>query len=63
MDQLSRFYQLSPVKLAALAGANVQPADEVREPVHRFAARSESFSKLSREERRALEELAAVLRE
>ena len=63
MDQLSRFYQLSPVKLAALAGASAQPADEVREPVHRFAARSESFSKLSREERRALEELAAVLRE
>jgi transcriptional regulator with XRE-family HTH domain len=61
--QLSRFYRLSPVKLAALAGASGQPVDEVREPVHKFAAMSESFSKLSKEERRALKELVTVLRE
>lgn len=61
--QLSRFYRLSPAKLAALAGASGQPADEVREPAYRFAAMSEQFSKLSKEERRALKELVGVLKE
>lgn len=61
--QLSRFFGLSPIKLAALAGATAEPVDEVREPAHRFAAMSESFSSLSKEERRALKELAGVLRE
>lgn len=61
--QLSRFYRLSPAKLAALAGASAQPVDEVREPAYRFAAMSEQFSKLSKEERRALKELVGVLKE
>lgn len=60
--RLSRFYGFSPAKLAALAGTAAQPVDEVREPVQRFAERSESFSKLSEEERRALRELADALR-
>lgn len=63
IHRLSRFYQLSPAKLAALAGAIDEPIDEIREPVTRFAAMSESFSKLSREERVALTELVSALRE
>ena len=59
--RLSQLYGLSPAKLAALASGAAQPADEVREPVQRFAARSENFSKLSDEETSALRELASVL--
>jgi len=61
--QLSRFYRLSPAKLAALAGASAEPVDEVREPAYRFAAMSEEFSRLSKEERCALKELVGVLKE
>lgn len=61
--QLSRFYHLSAEKLEALAGTTTLPADEVREPVSRFAARSEGLSELSKEERRALKELVGVLKE
>lgn len=61
VDQLGRFYRLSPVKLAALAGA--RQVDEIREPVHRFAVMSGGFSDLSPEEELALEELVGALRE
>jgi transcriptional regulator with XRE-family HTH domain len=60
---LSRYYNLSPAKLAALAGATEGPAAEIRDPAFRFAAMSESFSELSREEKRALTELVGALRE
>lgn len=60
---LSRFYQLSSAKLAALAGATEQTEEEIREPAFRFAAMSESFSELSREEKRALTELVGALKE
>lgn len=63
IHRLSRFYKLSPTKLAALAGAVDRPIDEIREPVFRFAAMSESFSELSREEKAALSELVGALRE
>jgi transcriptional regulator with XRE-family HTH domain len=63
VHQLGRFYGLAPGKLAALAGA-VEPADdEIRDPAFRFAALSENFSELPREERRALREFVAALRE
>lgn len=61
--QLGRFFRLSPEKLAALAGATTEPADEIREPAYRFAAMSEGFSDLSAEEKRALDELVGALRE
>lgn len=60
---LSRFYGLSPAKLAALAGATGQSEEEIHDPAFRFAAMSESFSELSREEKRALTELVGALRE
>lgn len=60
---LSRFYQLSAVKLAALAGGTAEPQEDILEPAFRFAAMSESFSKLSREEKQALAELVGALRE
>lgn len=65
VHKLSLFYRLSPSKLATLAGAVEQPAaaEEIREPAFRFAAMSESFSQLSREERHALRELVDALRE
>lgn len=58
---LSRFYHLSAVKLAALAGAMEQPRAEIREPAFRFAAMLESFSKLSKEEKHALADLVRAL--
>jgi len=63
IHRLSRFYKLSPTKLAALAGAVDKPIDEIREPAFRFAAMSERFSELSREERAALRELVGALKE
>lgn len=63
VHRLSRFYGFSSAKLAALAGTAAQPIDEVREPVQHFAEMSENFSKLSEEERRALREMADVLKE
>lgn len=61
--QLGRFYGLSPGKLAAMAGGGGQAADEVREPIHRFAAMAEGLADLSSEEKQALDELVGALRE
>lgn len=63
IHKLGRFYRLAPAKLAALAGLVTQPIDEVREPAVRFAAMSEGFSDLTREEKRALKELVRALKE
>lgn len=61
--KLSRFYRLSASKLAALAGGTGRTTQDFEEPVHRFAAQSESFSRLSKEEKRALKELVGALKE
>jgi hypothetical protein len=60
---LSKFYGIPQRRLAVLAGAiRDVPADLERE-VSRFAAQSESFAKLTPEERRTLDEFVTFLRE
>ena len=61
--KLSNFYQIPHNKLAVLAGAiNTIPA-AFKEEASRFAAQSESFSKLTEEEKRTLDKFVAFLRE
>ena len=63
LHKLSKFYGIPQRRLAVLAGAiRDVPADLERE-VSRFAAQSESFAKLTPEERRTLDEFVTFLRE
>lgn len=61
--RLSKFYGISQRKLAVLAGAIKDIPREVKEQASRFAAQSDSFSKLTHEERRTLDEFVKFLRE
>ncbi len=60
LHRLSKFYRIPQRRLMALAGA-VQD-DDVAAHASRFAAQSESFAKLTREERRALDEFVKFLK-
>jgi len=59
--KLSKFYGVSQVKLAELAGAVVKVHDEMRDQASRFAAQSDSFSKLTDEEKRILDDFVIFL--
>jgi transcriptional regulator with XRE-family HTH domain len=61
LHRLSRFYQISERRLAALAGA-IEPSEEVRECASRFAAQSDSFAKLTREEKKILDRFVNFLK-
>jgi ribosome-binding protein aMBF1 (putative translation factor) len=63
LHKLSRFYEVSQVRLAALAGAVSEVPDDLREEASRFAAQSQSFAKLTKEEKRVLDEFVKVLKE
>jgi transcriptional regulator with XRE-family HTH domain len=62
LHKLSRFYGIPQRKLAELAGvvSGVEPT--LREQASRFAAQSESFAKLTAEERRTLDEFVKFLK-
>ena len=60
--KLSGFYGIPQVRLNALAGATKNVPPDLREQASRFAAQSESFSKLTREERKYLDEFVKVLK-
>ncbi len=62
LHKLSRFYGIPQRKLAELAGvvSAVEPA--LREQASRFAAQSESFAKLTAEERRTVDEFVKFLK-
>lgn len=60
--RLSAFYGISQERLAALAGAFRKIPDSVADSASRYAAQSESFDKLTREERRALDEFIQALK-
>ena len=62
--KIGEFYKIPQQKLAILAGA-IKPAHHhnIVEYASRFAAQSESFSKLEPEERRILDEFVKFLRE
>lgn len=62
LHKLSKFYKISQRKLAALAGAIKDISPDLREEASRFAAQSESFSKLTEEERHTLDEFVKFLR-
>lgn len=60
--KLSEFYGIPQRKFAILAGAIKEIPHEIREQASRFAAQSESFSKLTDEERRTLDEFVRFLK-
>lgn len=62
IHKLSTFYDVPPERMLQLAGAVREVPAEVRERASRFAAQSESFTKLSSEERRVLDEFVKFLR-
>jgi transcriptional regulator with XRE-family HTH domain len=62
LHKLSRFYEIPQRKLAALAGAIADVPQSFRERASSFAANSDSFSKLSREEKKVLDEFVKFLR-
>lgn len=62
LHKLSQFYGIPERQLAALAGAIKDFPDEFQEHVSRFAAQSESFAKLTKEEKKVLDEFVGFLR-
>lgn len=62
LHKLSQFYKVSQRKLAALAGAIKTVSPNMQVGASRFAAQSESFSKLTDEEQRTLDEFVRFLR-
>ncbi len=61
LHKLSRFYQGPEGRLAALAGA-AEASEEIRESAARYAAQTDSFAKLSKEEKRILDEFVDFLK-
>ena len=62
LHKLSNFYGVPERRLAALAGAFRQVPHGVAESASRYAAQSECFSKLTEEEKKALDQFMQVLK-
>jgi len=62
LHKLSKFYGISQQKIAALAGAIKDIPPEFKAEASMFAAKSESFSNLTEEEKRTLDEFVKFLR-
>ncbi|MDQ3605493.1 MAG: helix-turn-helix domain-containing protein [Gemmatimonadota bacterium] len=60
--KLSRFHGIPQQQLAALAGAISEVNPGLQEQASRFAARSESFARLTMEEKRTLDEFVKFLK-
>ncbi len=60
--KLSQFYKIPQQKLAELAGHLTDVPEYIKEETARYAAQSESFSKLTREERQLLDKFVKYLR-
>jgi transcriptional regulator with XRE-family HTH domain len=60
--KLSKFYGIPQRRLAILAGAITNIPKDIREEASKFAAKSESFSKLTAEEKRTLDDFVKFLR-
>ncbi len=63
IHRLSELYDVPESKLMALAGIVKDVPDPIRSQASRFVARSESFVKLTREERQAVDEFLGVLKD
>ncbi len=59
---LSKFYGIPDERLAALAGAFREIPEDIRESAARYAAQSESFAKLTKQERKALDNFVKALK-
>ena len=62
LHKLSKFYSLPEQKLLVLAGAVKDIPQAFSEQASRFAAQSESFAKLTKEEKKVLDEFVKVLK-
>ena len=62
LHRLSEFFEIPDRKLAILAGAIREVPEELEQQASRFAAQSDSFSKLTPEERRALDDFIGFLK-
>ncbi|MBW2108212.1 MAG: helix-turn-helix transcriptional regulator [Deltaproteobacteria bacterium] len=62
LHKLSQFYKVSQRKLAVLAGAIREVSPTMQKEASQFAAQSESFSKLTDEERKTLDNFVRFLR-
>lgn len=62
IHRLSKFYKISQKKLAILAGAVKDMPHRMEQEASRFAAQSESFAKLTEEERKILDDFVRFLR-
>ena len=60
--KLSKFYGISQRNLAVLAGAISDASQEFQEEVSKFAAQSESFAKLTKEEQQILDKFITFLK-
>jgi transcriptional regulator with XRE-family HTH domain len=62
LHRLSEFFGVPDRKLAVLAGAIREVPEDLRQHAARFAAQSNTFSKLTKEEQRVLDEFVGFLR-
>jgi transcriptional regulator with XRE-family HTH domain len=62
LHKLSQFYGIPSSRLAALAGAFQKVPGDIVASASRFAAQSESFAKLTREEKRVLDDFVKFLK-
>ena len=62
IHRLSKFYDIPQKKLAVLAGAFKDLPPDIEAEASRFAAQSDSFAKLTEEERKTLDEFVKFLR-
>ena len=62
IHKLSNFYRVPERRMLVLAGAVKDVPEDVVEQASRFAAQSESFAKLTREEKKALDQFISFLR-
>lgn len=60
--RMSKYFDIPQERLAFLAGAVANVPTEMREHASRFAAKSESFAKLTHEEQQTLDEFVRFLR-
>jgi len=62
LHKLSRFYDIPERRLAALAGAFREAPPDIVKSASRFAAQSESLAKLTKEEKKVLDEFVKLLK-
>jgi len=62
IHRLAKFFKVPERRLLVLAGAVKDVPEDIRQQASRFAAQSESFSKLTKEEQKVLDDFMTFLR-